>query len=426
MTLFNFGRTAVLASLAVLALHATPVLAQDTIGDGFVQSATQPTPVAFSSYATMSSGERVVFDGVSFDIYDANGGFVLNLGVLPSFVFNSFVAVDPSESFAVIGESSNGDIFRVALDGSGFTTIGNLNFNYDAVFEGPNSLLVSAATCGLGCGNDIVRFDATSGAATSLANVGGASGPVALASNGDLYYATIDFGAPNATNLLRWSAAQLNSGVLLGESDATLLASGLGGASSMDVDPVYGNIFLAEAIFGGISRILEFDAASGNLADVVVESTQYLGNVELMQDSGIGHFHAYQPADGVFMHYNNTDIVTVRARRPSASLLQVGPVATFQVQNAKPNSAMLVLFAKTSDYDPNYITNELNGMDFQFHSVAPVFKLRRTPLMIPTDANGTGTFTFFDPGNLAGTLVFQALITDESATFIGGSSGVLN
>lgn len=422
----TLGRKWAALSILAVSLTALPAQAQDIIGNGFANTASQPNPVAFSSYDTLPSGERVVFDGLSIDLYDGAGGFMMNLASLPAFVFNSFVVADPTNTFAIAGESSNGDIIRVALDGSGWSTIGNLNFNYDAAFEGPNSLLISAATCGFGCGNDIVRMDATTGATTFLANVVGASGPVAVADNGDLFYGTADFSAPNSTQILRWSVAQLNSGLLLSEADAAVIASGLAGAASIDVDPVFGNVFLAESIFGATSRILEFDPNGAGLVDVVVESSSYLGSVELMQDSGIGHFHAYQPQDGVFLHYSNGDIETVRAQRPTATHVQRGPVATFQVQNAEPNSGVLVLFSSNANYDPNYITYLLNGMDFQFHSSVPVFLQRRTPLLIPTDANGTATFQYYDPGSLAGTLVFQALVTNASGTFIGSSEAVLN
>jgi hypothetical protein len=432
MTLSSSCRTAALSFALLFTSFSTAVQAQDVIGDGFAKTAAQPNPVVAASYATMPSGDRVVFDGVSVDIYDAAGGFVMNLGVLPGFVFSSFVALDPSGTFAVIGESSNGDLFKVALDGSGFTTLANLVNNYKATFDGPTSLIVSAATCGFGCGNDVLRVDTNSGATTLLANVLGDSGPLALATNGDLYYASSFFGVPASTQIMSWTKAQLNGGRLLTEADATLFNSGWEGASSIVIDPVFGNVFITESIFGGTSRVLEFDVATGNLVDVIVESSSFLGNLELMQDTGIGHFHGYQPQDGVFMHYEANDfssiddIVTVRAQRPTASLTQIGPVATFQVTNAKPNSALLVLFAKTNFYDPNYITYHLNGMDFQFHAVAQVFKLRRTPLLIPTDATGTGTFSYFDGGTLAGTLVFQALITDETTKFIGSSTGALN
>ncbi len=420
----TFGANLALAALVTFA--SAPAHAQDLIGDGFAQTGTLITPTAFGSYDTLSTGQRVYFDGISFDLYDGAGGFLLNLGSLPASVFNSFIKVDPTGTFAIAGESSNGDIFRIALDGSGFSAIANLNFNYDGEFEASGNILVSAALCGFGCGNDLLRVNTTSGLVTPLAHVSGYSGPVAVAGNGDLLYGTAGSSITNGSALLRFPAASLNGSIVLDETNATTMIDGLAGAASLAIDPVYGNLFLAESVFGGTSRLLEIDGGSGALADVVVESLNYLSTVELMQDAGIGHFHAYQPHDGVYLNYSNGDITTVRAQRPTSSLVQVGGAVKFEIQGAKPNAAMLVLFSNVSNYNPNYVTTVLGGTSFQFHSSVPVNKQRRTPLLVPIDANGVGTFSYFDPGSLAGTLVFQALITDESASFIGSSEAVLN
>jgi len=418
-------------SLAAASLAFLPpaALSQDIIGDGFAETASQPTPVPFASYATLSSGERVVFDGLSIDLYDAGGTFLQNLAVLSGFVFNSFVEVDPSETFAVIGESSNGDIFKVALDGSGLTPLTTLAFNYDAVFQDANHVIVSASLCAatgpFGCGNDLARVNTDTGATTIIASVTGPSGPVAFDRNGDLFYGLVDITIPSNSQIIVWEASELSGTPLLDEGDAAVFHGGLEAATSLAIDPVFGNVLLAESVFGGTSRILEIDGATGALADVVVESLSYLSNVELLQGGTAGHFHAYQPADGVFMHYNNGDIVTVRSQQPTATHSQLGSVATFSVQGAKPNSAMMVVFGPQNLVNPDYHSYQLQ-FDFEFHCAVPIQNLRRTPLLIPTDANGDGTFQYFDPGNLAGNWAFQAIITDESGQFIGGSEYALN
>jgi hypothetical protein len=412
--------------LLATSLFTTTAAAQDIIGGGFAITGSQPTPAAFASYDTLPSGDRIVFDGLSIDRYDSSGTIVQNLAILPGFVFNSFVEADPSSSFALVGESSNGDIFRVALDGSGYTTLANLQFNFDAVFEDANNVLISAATCGFGCGNDIVRVNTTTGSTTFVANVAGASGPVDIDDQGRLYYGTIDTVTPNNSKIISWNQTQLHSGPVLDESDAIVLVSGLGGAGALAIDPIFGNVFLAESIFGGTSRILEFDVSNGSLVDVIVESPDYLTSVELMLGRGIGHFHAYQPEDGVFMHYNGQDeIITIRPQRPTASISQSGAVATLSVQNAEPNGGMLVLFSNAGNFDPNYISVQLS-FNFLFHSSVPIGQIQRTPLLIPIDATGSGSFQYFDPGNLQGTKVFQALITDSNGGFIGSTTAALN
>ena len=402
--------------------------AQDVIGGGFAQTASQPVPAAFASYATLSTGERVVFDGISIDLYDAGGGFLLNLATLPGFVFNSFVLPDPTETFALVGESSNGVIYKVALDGSNFSALATLVYNFDAVFEDAGTAIVSAATCGTGCGNDIFRLDVNTGVTTLVANVPGASGPVAMDGNGDLYYGTASalFPAPpGSSDLIYWTATELQGGLPLGVTDATVFHGGLDAATSLAIDPVFGNVFLVESIWGGTSRILEFDGSSGNEIDVVVESQSWLSTIELETGADVGHFHAYQPADGVYLHYNNSSIVTVRPQRPTATLTQTGSVATLQISGAEPNGAMLLLHANQANFNHDAFSYQLS-FDFLFHTGVHISQVRRTPFLLPVDANGDGMFQYFDPGNLAGTKAFQVLITDVNGQFIGSSDAAFN
>ena len=224
-------------ALALALVSSAP--AQDALAPGFALTGTQPLPAPFAAYHTLSNGNRIAFDGVSIDLYDGANNYLMNLGLLPGFVFASFVEADPSETFALVGESSNGDIFKVFIDGSGMSTLTTLDFNYDAVFDSPSSALVSASTCGFGCGNDIVRVHTTTGATTPVAEVPGSAGPVAMQSDGSLLYATISdsFPAPpGSTDIVSWTAAQLRSGTTLDLGDATLFHGGLDGAASLAVD----------------------------------------------------------------------------------------------------------------------------------------------------------------------------------------------
>ena len=422
--------TAALAAGSLLALSAS---AQTVIGDGFARTGLSTSPVFLGSYQTLDDGTRVVFDGQSIDLYTVGNGFLLNLGALPGFVFNSFVEVDPTRTFAVVGESTNGDLFKVQLDGSGMTPLTNLAFNFDGVFESPTSILVSAATCGFGCGNEVYRVDTTTGATSLVASVSGPSGPLALADDGALYYGLVDLVNPTGSGVLRWTATQLAAGVPLSEADAATVFTGLAAINSLAVDPVFGNLVLSESVFNGTSRILEVDPSDGTLVDVVVESDFSLSNVELLQDAGDGHFHRYQPEDGVYLHYASTDFIvfddinTIRPQQPTTSFAQVGPAATVSIAGGEPNGAALVVFTQNAFYDPSLITTMLGGTDFQFHAAAPLNRLRRSgPLLLPLDANGAADFHYFDAGNLAGTLTFQALVTDASGTIVGGSTAVQN
>jgi len=416
-----------LAHAAVLGM-AAPLAAQDALAPGFEETQSQPLPAAFASYHTLSNGDRVTFDGLSIDLYDGDNNFIRHLGSVPSFVFSSFVEADPSETFALVGESSYGDVFKVQLDGSGMTTLCNLPFNYDAVFASANRALISAATCGF-CGfNDIVRVNTSTGAQVLEATVPGASGPVAITPEGDIYYATVSdqFPAPpGSTDIVYWTRAQLSGAGVLGLGDATVFHAGLDGAASLARDPEFGSFFLAESVFNVSNRVLELDPA-GNLVEAVVTSPDFLSNLELRRGAGPGHFHHFQPADGVFLHYNNGQIVTVRPRRPLGEIQANGPVVTFRVSDALPNSAMLVLWGSQASWDPNESSYGLFG-GFLFHTGLPLSEIRRMPFLTPIDADGVGEFSYYDPGHLGGTLVFQGLMLDGGGTVpIASSSAAPN
>ena len=99
---------------------------------------------------------------------------------------------------------------------------------------------------------------------------------------------------------------------------------------------------------------------------------------------------------------------------------------TFRVSQALPDSAMLVLWGPQSSYDPN---ESAYGMfpGFLFQTGMPLASIRRLPFFSAVGPDGVGEFTYFDPGHLAGTLVFQALLLNGTGSgFIGSSEAVLN
>ena len=407
----------------------------DTTIPGFTIDAAQPFS-AVAAYATLSNGDRIVFDGSRIERVAADGSLIATLASAHS-AYPSFVIVDPAETLAVCGESQQGSIFEVDLAGAGKTPVCTLDFNYDAVFEDAAHVLVSAAPCIGSCGNEIQRVDLASGATALVAVVPSYSGPLARASNGDIYYVLqADFGSPPGSySILRWSAAQIASGLVLGVSDATLFAGGFDGGSSLRFDAVFHHLFVTESIFGASSRLIEIDPFGQRVGDVIT-SSQSLSNIEFSNGPGPGSFQAFQPANGVTMTYRATDysffpataqIVTVRPRRPQAStsgsgLSGPGPV-TFEVQDALPNASMLVLTSPVATYHPQESSYDFGT--FLFETGMALDHVRRLTT-VATDASGRGVFTFVNPGNLQGTRVLQALIRDASGKLIGSSTAAFN
>lgn len=424
-----------IAAAASLALLAPSVSADNFTAQGYQNQAVQPVAGSALAYATLGNGNVVAFDGLNVDLYDPAGAFLQSLASVQNFVFPSFIRPDPSQTFVLIGESTNGDVFRVDLAGGGITPLANLFFNFDAAFEADGMALVSAALGGFGAGNDIIRLDPGTGATTTLIHVPGSSGPIAVGPGGHLYYATQSdlFPAPPAsTDVILWTKTQLDGGLPLTELDAALFSPGFDGGSSLSFDSSSDHLFIAESVFGApVNMIHDLDQA-GLRVDTPVLSRNDIGNIEFSQGPGTATFQAYQPGDGVNLRYNSVDFdegtsvtVEVAPARPQLSIDTLGALTTITVNGAKPNGAFNLFWNDVGIYDPNESPLDL-GLGFPFHTGMLVNALPRLQYWVPINEDGEGRFSYFDLGPLAGTRVFQTLITDEQLQALGTSTAVFN
>lgn len=436
MLRFAFNSTGLTAlSAPILALlasvvHAAPT-ASDTISPGYAAHVEHAVGL-FDAYATLPNGDRVVFDGTVVWREADDGTFLQQLGTVPAYVYPSFVLPDPSTTFALVGESSRGKIYRIDLAGSGMQMLADLDYNYDAKFEDAGHVLVSAAPCGFNCGSEIHRIDLSTGAMSLLATVSGPSGPLAVAANGDLYYGVNpDF--PTITgSIVRWSAAQVSSGAVLQEASATIIVPTIDPSSSMAIEPVFGHLFVAQALFGTPAHVVEY-SPNGHFLGNVAESLEFLSGIEFLRTQGLGSFGAFQP-DGVHLLYRATDYSantsesrSLRTRRPRA--YTSGPGLTgpglvdFTVRGAHPNSSFLVLMGAAASYSPNETSHDFGF--FLFHTGMPLAGIRRLG-SVATDANGEGSFQFFNQAGAQDTRVFQGLIRGANGTFVGSSTEAFN
>jgi hypothetical protein len=413
--------------------QALPLFQSDTISPGLAVEGPARSIGAYDAYATLPDGDRVVFDGLAVDLVRDDGTLVAVLGTASRYGYPAFVVPDPTHAYALVAESSGGKIRRVDLGGAGMTYLTHLDFAYDLVFEDGPSALVSAAPCGFGCGSEIDRVDLVTGAVTLVASVSGPSGPLARDADGNLYYGLQNVLTPPVpVPILRWTKAQVESGALLRESDATVFAPGLDAPSSMKFDPVSHHLIVADAPYYGTCRIREFTAA-GQALGTLVESAIYLSNVEPEITSGPGSCQAFQP-EGVALRFRRTDfqastseIRTLDAVRPQASMSGPGlsgpGAVTFHVAGAFPNASLIVVVGLKSTYDPSEPTYDLGT--FLLHTGIDLHHARRLTT-IATDARGVATFTFQNPGGLEGTRMFQGWILDPNGILVGTSTAVSN
>lgn len=416
---------------------AAPLAQADTVGAGWgldsVRGLTGQT--AFASHDTLSNGDRVVFDGSLVWIEHDDGTVVATLGATPAPTFASFVEADPTGTYAVLGESSNGVVYRVALSGAGgLVPLVTLVYNYDLEFEaGGATALVSAAH--LGAGNQIYRLDLVSGVATLVATVAGPSGPIAISPAGDLAYGTQwpTYPTPPGTvNVIRWTAAQISNGPFpLTEAQAQTYTAGLDGCSSLEFDPQFGHLYAGEAVDNGTSRVVEIDR-TGVIVGRVSGSLDFQSKVEVIDVPGSGALCAFQPA-GAQLQYRTTDfvqgtsqLVRVSPRRPQLTAVQNGDgTMTLSLAGATPSTTCFVIASQAAFYNPVESAHDLvnyllwTGMPYPSH-------IRRVGNQITADANGDGSFTFSNPAPIQGTRVIQVLVRDANGTLRGSSTTVTN
>lgn len=415
----------------LLALSSPTALAQETVAPGYSTAAGQNPGGAIRE---LSDGRFLSFDGQFVDLFLADGTLAANLADLGNANFSGAFVIDPTETFAIVGESSNGDMFRVEIDGTGHTFLSNLVFNYDAKFSPAGELYVSAATGGFGTGNDVIRVDTTTGAQTQILDVAGPSGPIAFDSLGNLYYATVsgDFPSPPAsTDVLLFPAGSIAApAVPLQESDGFVFAAGFDGATTMVADRSTDRIYLGESNFGnGVNR-LRLLAGSVAASPILVEGQpfEWLTVSQFMPGSGPADFAPFQPTGGGRLIYGRTDFATFNERRilePARTTLAVSGAGTAGVgafdldfTGADPSGSILLVWGATS----------LVGPEIAFGSTPPLFTgldlgtLAVLPFQLGVDGAGDTSLGLFNPGGLEGQLTFQGLVLNSGGAALATST----
>lgn len=413
-----------LALGAVATLVVAAAAAQDMPGPGF-QRAALPYP-GHSYTASFASGELLSFDGLEVQRWDAAGQLLASLASLPSPCFASFALLDASESYALLGESSNGQIFRFDLPSGPLTPIATLAFNFDAVQRDPAGWYLSAASCGFDCGNEIWSLDAFSGAAQLEAQLSGPSGPVAIDAHGNLFYATqsaVFPAPPHSTQVWILLAARLAGVPVLHDADALVWGSGFDSGSDLAVDALTGRIYLAESDLGsGSNRIVEA-GSSPALSSVIVEGRagRWISKLELLQDPAPSLFGPYQRSDGGRLLYSSTDFASaferaeIRPRRPALAL--AGPGASgagtlsLELQAGPPQGLALFAAAPSAALAASELAVPLPAL-LPLLSPLPLGSIVLLPGLHALDSAGVAGLALQHQGDLLGQIAFQAIVFD--------------
>jgi len=433
---------AALHSLAPLgAASPSTAFAQDAAVDGFAwqtEAVSPPVnpdgPFGFAAYGvarTLSNGDVVTFDGLTVLRVAADGTPIATLGALPAATFPGCIAIDPTETYALVGESSTGEVFRAELDGSGMTLLANLPFNYDATFAPNGDAYVSANLTASFSDNNIVRLDTTTGAWTSVAFVTGPSGPISFDASGHLYYAHNPDPGVVPTTIVVFMASDLALGTELTELDAFPIATGFGSPASLVVDPGTGAVYLAEnETATDISRIVRV-VVSAAQSPVVVQGQvpfNYYSNLELTPSSCAGQLGPYQPSCGGRLRYCATDFFSTTYRaavepaRPTTVLTGPGAgpgigAVTLELAGGPPSGFALVFFGPTSSLSLPEVALPLPGHPPLLSGLAPG-AIDVIGGLLPLDVTGALQISAYDPG-LDGQLTVQALCFDDGGATVG-------
>ncbi|MDH7480801.1 MAG: PEP-CTERM sorting domain-containing protein [Armatimonadota bacterium] len=189
-----------------------------------------------AGFDRLPDGNFVAFSG-SRIVKVTSDGNVSTLYTFNSPVYGSFVKVRGEAIY--FGESSNGTIWQMGLDGSNPQLIGTLQNNFDLEFNSLGQAFVSANPGW--AGQKVFLFDGT--ADEIVIGLSGYSGPLAFDGSDNLLYATA--WARGGDSILLFSAADVASAIgptSLTQADGQVLASSIGSPYDMELD-VLGNIF---------------------------------------------------------------------------------------------------------------------------------------------------------------------------------------
>jgi hypothetical protein len=426
--------------LAVLLAMAPTSSAQGTASPG-LSTAPAFTVSPTASVRTLANGDSIVFDGTDVRRVDAAGATLATLLTFTPSVFPAFVAIAPDQATAYVGESSGSDVWTVPLDGSAAPSVlTNLVFSYDACFDPNGDLIVSAATCGFSCGNDIVRVDLPSGATTQLAHVSGASGPVAMDALGNLYYGEQAGFAPlpGSLRVLLFTAAALAGPLPLSDAHALTWSTGWDGASSLLIDPATHRLYLSENnSVTGAAAVWEMLGSSKSSSRKLYQGAPgpFSGGLDLHGVQPRAQFLPYQPAAGGELVLSETDFfanqtvrVGIQPARPTAVLS--GPGASgagafsWSIDGGAPNGWVLAAIGLSSTYDPLESAVLIPG-------VAPLFtglELATTqfvPVFLRLDAQGSLAYAGHNPGGFTGVIAAQGIVYGPGFQILGTTNAVL-
>lgn len=372
-------------------------------------------PPGSGAVCVLAANDAVWFDGQRLWRQQANPAKPILQ--LPAPAFWSFT-IRTDAGHVLFGENTTGTLWLVPLNGPVPTTpLCTIPFHYDAALLSPGKVVLSTRPGGFSGGSCLVLLDLATAQRRTLAAIPGASGPVAVAANGDLFYATASTlfpTPPGLTSILRFPRAIVDQAILVHGrlliGDAIVVQSGLDTASDLCFDDD-DDLLFADWLNNTIGELNDATGPSPWLG-APLASYGLLPGAAMLQfapASGTGVFEPFQPARGtLFVHetdyFSTSSIRALRAARPELAVPVATPVPSgpfaVQVQRA-PASAfgLLAIAIGTAGAD---VELALPGSEGPL-----VWNPTAAAVMVPfaVDAQGDATIAAVNPGFTPATLI---------------------
>jgi hypothetical protein len=429
-------RATLLATVATLSLTASQLAAQQ-LAAGF-NATTASLPAGTNNVLTTDTG-RIYFDGLNLT-YAVNGSAPQALLTFGSYTFGSFTT-PVGATKVLFGESSNGGIWSVPLNGLPPQQIATVPFNYDAVMLDDTRALVSAKTGGFSApDNEVMFVDLMTGQTQLLAQFAGASGPLTVDISGNVYYATAPsaFPAPAGTvTVLRLTSSDIDNAIatnsVLGVANAQVVIAGLDAASDLAFDDD-GDLFFVDWFNSHIGEINDADGSAATLAPILIDyvGSGLNGSVLQFTRTTVGPqvFEPFQPIAGQLMVHETdyisiSQIRTVTTYRPELAATAANPIATgtFSLTTANGPANGIGLLAFSTSLAGGPLSIQVAGFE-QPLLIDAAFAA--SPVLVPLTFDGTGaaTLAIQNPG-FAPALDATAQTVCFSLSGVLGSSQVL-
>ncbi|MCR9246442.1 MAG: hypothetical protein NXI31_15520 [bacterium] len=425
-------------ALAALAALGANTSAQ-TLPEGLA-SQTRGLPANAGNVLTLGGpGGTAWFDGM--DLVRRTGTQQTTLLTFGTPVFGSFT-IRAGAGNLLFGESSMGGLWLVPLNGTAPTQpLANLAFNYDAVLYEPQRAIVSAKTSGFsGPDNDLHALDLTTGLTQLLAQIPGASGPIALASNGDLYYATASLLFPTPagqTDVLRFSRQTidqaLQNNTVLGPADATVVLAAIDSAGDLAFDND-GDLFFTDWFNNTIGEIDGADGANA-AAKVFADyaSVSFGGSgLQFVRSPAPADFEPFQPrGQRLLVHETEFGVLsqvrTISPRSPQlrSSVRSPVPAGMFDLEISEGPAGGSALLAIGLPSGPGVSRLDVPGFEQPLFWLDGLQQPANT-YFLTLDANGEVSLPLNNPGFQPGlAIVTQAAVLDAASEVLGATDPLL-